>query len=410
MTISRLLPALAVLALILTTAYAQNAARVKEADKGERKSNERDEPQRRSPALPTLKVYEWGVTTMNWDGSIEPPDDVPALYYDASEVPMESEPEPKPKPRPDKPPIMKPRKPVLYFECDRLLVFDVDIKFASGKLTWMYPKPNRLTDAATVQWDNIQLLPDGAEGCKIYPKPNLAEVDAAHWANYSREGSTSSLVVNDEHERFLFYEGEITGLPEADIFLNVDEDIVIHNHTAHEMLDVRVCIERDGEVLRWLIPRVPAARGEKPGEFVIGDLRGSEAALAAETQAAGLTEAQAKVFERVWKDDFAKTGTMSWRRTQAALDELMELKLTLPAGFGSEVKRVGYVLVNNIDLTRQAEYDALVTKAAEGDAEAAKTLKSSGTAGAGALRRALASDQPLKVRLKLAKVLAEMGQ
>jgi hypothetical protein len=363
-----------------------------------------------------VKVYEWGVTTLNWDGSDEGPDDVPALYYQPNEVPLEAAPsvapQPQPEPQPEKPPVAKPRKPVLYFECDRDVVFDLDVRFARGKLTWMYPKPNRLTDAATVQWDNIQLYADGLPRDKFAP-PTLAEIAADHWANYSREGSTSSLVVNGEHERFLFFEGEMPGLSEADIFINVDGDVVIHNHTAHEMLDVRVCIERDGNTRRWLIPSVPAASGEKPGEFVIGDqrdLRDEGATLAAETQAAGLTESQAKVFERVWKDDMSATGTLSWRRTQAALDELMQLKLTLPAGMGSEVKRVGYVLVKNIDLTRQAKLDALVAKAAEGDAEAEKSLKAGGMAAAGALRRALALDQPLKVRLKLAKVLAEMGQ
>jgi hypothetical protein len=415
MTIPRVMPALAVLTLILTTAFAQNAVqKEKEAEKkeAERKAAERDQPERCSAALPTLKVYEWGVATMNWDGSVEPPDDVPAAYYEASEVPLEQAPardplpQPGPVPQPEPKPV-KIRKPVLYFESDRDLTFDLDVHFTRGKLTWMYPKPNRLTDAATVQWDNIQLYADGLPRDKFAP-PSLAEIAADHWANYSREGSKGSIVVNGEHERFLFYEGDGTGLPDADIFLNIDGDIVIHNHTAHALLDVRVCIERDGSTLRWLVSSVPAASGEKPGELVIGDLRGSEAALAAETQAAGLTAAQANVFERAWKEDFAATGTLSWRRTPAALDELMQLKLTLPAGMGSEVKRVGYVLVKNIDLTRQAEFEALVTKAAEGDAEAETRLKASGTAGAGALRRALASDRPLKVRLKLAKILADM--
>src|SRR5690606_10183267 len=165
------------------------------------------------------------------------------------------------------------------------------------------------------------------------------------------------------------------------------------------------------------VASVPAASGEQPGEVVLKDdaLVAPESLLPAgrltsETSAAGLTEAQARVFERCWQADMAKVGSMSWRRTQKALDELMELKLTLPAGIGSEVKRVGYVLVNNIDLTRQAEMEALVQKAAEGDADAEDKLKAAGTAGAGALRRAINSkDIGLKQRLKLAKLLGEMS-
>jgi hypothetical protein len=416
MNTRRVLPIIALLAFVITTAYAQNAVRIKEAEKREagRKNPEAvDESARDKATPPALKVYEWGVATMNWDGTDEGADDVPAFYYDASEIPFEPAPivepqsEPAPQPQPEVKPV-KVRKPVLYFECDRDVTFDLDVKFASGKLTWMYPKPNRLTDAATVQWDNIRLYADNVPRNK-FAVPTLAEVDTGHWAGFSRDGSTSSLVVNAEHERFLFYEGASAGLPDADIFTNADGAIVIHNHAAHEILDVRVCLKVDGTVRRWLVPRVPSASGEKPGEVTLADTMTSDRTLAEETRAAGLTEAQAKVFERVWKEDFAKPGTMSWRRTQQALDELVELKLTLPAGIGSEVKRVGYVLVNSVDLTRQGEMEALVIKAADGDAEAANKLKAAGTAGAGALRRAAATDQPLKTRLKLAKILGEMA-
>jgi hypothetical protein len=420
MSIRRALPVVTLLALVITTAYAQNAARVKRAEKeeAERKNPKLAEPDddatgRDKTTLPALKVYEWGVATMNWDGSDEGADDVPAFYYDAGEVPFEQapaerpQPEPLPQPQPEPKPV-KIRKPVLYFACDRDVTFDLDVKFTNGKLTWLYPKPNRLTDAATVQWDNVHLYSDAVERDK-FALPSLPEVDANHWAHFSREGSASSLVVNGEHERFLFYEGASLGLPDADIFKNADGNIVIHNYTAHEMLDVRVCLEVDGALRQWLIPSVPSASGEKPGEMVLADGMTGARTLAEETRAAGLTESQAKVFERAWKEDFAKIGTMSWRRMQAALDELMELKLTLPAGISSEVKRVGYVLVNNVDLTRQVEMDALVAKVIEGDADAETKLKASGTAGAGALRRTAAADQPLKVRLKLAKILGEMS-
>jgi len=419
----RATPLLALLALgfAFTNILAQVAPPVPPIDDKAapaRKGAERDQPdtdRRAQPALPALKVYEWGVATMNWDGSDEGPDDVPAFYYDHTEVPIEQQPadtpnpEPAPAPKPDKPPI-KVRKPVLYFECDRDLTFDLDVKFSSGTLTWMYPKPNRLTDASTVQWDNIQLFADGLPRDKFAP-PSLHEVPADHWAGFSRDGSEASLVVNGEHERFLFYEGTTAGLPDADVFLNAAGELVVHNHTAHELLDLRLCVRVDGQLRRYHVASVPAASGERPGEVKLGDEHSgfSVGNLLDETAAAGLTRPQAGVFARAWEQDFAKEGTMSWRRTQAALDELMQLKLTLPAVIGSEVKRVGYVLVNNIDLARQSEIEALVVKAGDGDEAAAKQLKTLGTAGAGALGRATAGEQPLKVRLKLAKILGEMA-
>lgn len=433
MLIRRAIPVLSVLALsfgVFATIHAQKAddsrKDVKRVTKGEAKTEEKKgAPQSEPvPSTPALKVYEWGVATMNWDGSDEGPDDVPTFYYDHTEVPIEPARQPaqnpdkdpidNPAPNPEKP--MRIRKPVLYFECDRDLTFDLDVKFTSGKLTWMYPKPNRLTDASTVQWDNIKLFDDRQPRDKFAP-PELHEIDAAHWANYSREGSTSSLVVNGEHERFLFYEGDRFGLPDTDIFKNADGEIVVRNYTGHELIDLRVCLEVDGALKRWLVSNVPAASGDKPGAVTLGDdllLEPGEflaaGDLTSETHAAGLTDAQAKVFERCWQSEFSQPGCMSWRRTQKALDEMFELKLTLPAGLSSETHRVGYVLVNNIDLKRQAELDALVTKAVAGDADAEQQLKAGGTAGAGALRRAVAADDlPLKQRLKIAQMLGEVS-
>jgi len=191
----------------------------------------------------------------------------------------------------------------------------------------------------------------------------------------------------------------------------------VRNHTSHELLDVRVCLEVDGAIKHWLVASIPGASGDKAGSVTLNDgllMKDAEflaaGDLAKETHAAGLTDAQAKVFERCWQSDFNQPGTLSWRRTQKALDEMFELKLTLPAGMSSETHRIGYVLVKNIDLKRQAEMEDLVQKAVNGDADAEKTLKASGTAGAGALRRAVAGeDLPLKERMKLAQILGDMS-
>ena len=180
----------------------------------------------------------------------------------------------------------------------------------------------------------------------------------------------------------------------------------------------RVTLPMDGVPRSWMARTVPAASGDKPGLLRLSDeLRvdwgkfSAEGVLAQETQAAGLTAAQAKVFERAWQElFFVEQGTLSYRRELAALDELMQIKLTLPAGMSSELKRIGYVLVRNIDLSRQAKLDGLADKAATGDHEAAAELVKSGAAGAGALRRALAdASRDLKTRLGLAKLLAEFG-
>ncbi|MBX3459942.1 MAG: hypothetical protein KF696_08245 [Planctomycetes bacterium] len=414
------LPALATLALLISAIAAQRKVVEEEPDKP--RARDAQEPAQgknpRPAAVTTLKVYEWGVATENWDGSPEPPEDVPSFYYRAEQIPIEAAPE-KPVPagqgqpnqQPDRPATK--RKPVLYFECTQDIAFDLDIKFTCGVVTWLYPKANRRIDATTVQWDNIRLRSDLAERDKSPPPPQLPGVADNHWANYSREGSTSYVMVNGEAERFLFYEGSARYLPETDIFVR-DGKVVVRNFTAEPLLDARVCVMLDSKLLRLHAASVPAAGGDTPGEATLDPAAslksfGEAGTITRETQAAGLTEAQAKVFERCWHNEmFELEGTLSWRRTPRQLDELMQLKLTLPTGVNSEVNRVGYVQVRGIDLGKIADYDALVTKYLGGDADALKKLK--GTAGAGALRRAmLDSNRPLKERVLLAKALAELA-
>lgn len=411
------MPAVALVCLLISAIAAQ-AVQIEEKEVEQPKAPDRDQPARkevaRRAAPVTLKVYEWGVATENWDGSAEAPEDVPAFYYKAEQIPIEVAParpgDPAVKPgNPDRP-VTK-RKPVLYFECTQDVVFDLDIKFTCGVVTWLYPKANRRLDAATVQWDNIKLRSDLTDRDKSPPPPKLQEVADNHWANYSREGSTSYVMVNGEAERFLFYEGSAAYLPETDIFLR-DGKIVIRNFAAEPLLDARVCLKHEGKLLRLHAASVPAASGDTPGEIELDPAAslpsfGDSGAITRETQAAGLTEAQAKVFERCWHSElFALEGTLSWRRTQKQLDELMQLSLTMPVGVSSEVKRVGYVQVRGIDLAKIADYDALVTKLLSGDEDALKKLK--GTAGIGALRRAMLDPgRPLKERVLLAKAISQ---
>ena len=375
-----------------------------------------EKPDGEKPAIVTLRLYEWGVTTQNWDGTPDTDNDVPAAFYDAKEAPVTGKPQPVDEPpRPPRPPIddggmPAPKKPVIYFECDKEVTFGLEVRFSEGLVTWMYPKPTARADASAAQWDYIRLLPDGAEPRDKSALPPLVDLPASHWAALSRQGSTSSIWVNGEHERYLFYEGVQTCLPEVDVFRDAQGMVVVHNHTCQELLDVRLNLP--DACLRWA--RVPAASGEVPGRATEAEARrdGEDSVLAADTAAAGLTAPQAKVFEQVWKPLLREQkGVLSWRRTSAALDELMPIKLTLPAGLASDAKRVGYVAISKVDLARQTEFEALVSKAGDGDNDAATKLISGGVAGAGALRRALADEKlPLARRLALARVLAHLTE
>jgi len=376
-----------------------------------------------------LRLYEWGVETLRWDGGPEPEFDgeIPKFYYEPNEVSVDASGRPIAEPKPDTPkPEAKPaerpqrRKPVVYFACDSDVTFDLDVKFTRGKVTWMYPKPSRLVDATLAQWDNIQLYSDAVTARDKTPLLNLPKVDASHWAAFSRDGATSSLMVNDETERFIFYEGDNAGLPEVDVLLDSEGRVVIRNYSAHALSSLRFSQGSAADSKSWFVASIPAASGDNPGQVVLAadatmtwEAFSAAGSLRAETSAAGLTAAQAAVFERAWQGVFFKqgAGTLSYRRDMKALDEMMELKVTLPEGFGFEQSRVGYVFVHGIDLSRQAEIAALVTSAAEGHAESATKLSKMGMAAVSGMRSQLADAKvPLARRVAVAKLLAEFGK
>jgi hypothetical protein len=295
------------------------------------------------------------------------------------------------------------------------------VKFTHGKVTWMYPKPTRMTDAATAQWDNIVLLSDHVTARDHAPAAGKRlELDKNHWGAFSRDGATSMLSVSGEDERFIFYEGDNAALPEADVFKNADGKVVIRNYSAHALRSVRFTqTSSDGKSTQcWQINSVPAASGDNPGEAIVGgeditfSVFSAKGTLTEETKAAGLTEKQAQVFERAWQDIFFKreAGTLSYRREAKALDEMMELKVTLPEGFGFEQKRVGYVFVHGIDFATQDAAEKLAASAPANAEDAAK-LKKLGMAGVGALRRRMIDDKlSLDERVAAAKLLAEFGK
>lgn len=377
----------------------------------------------KNPKFPatTLKVYEWGVTTMNWNGSKEADmdADVPDWYYDASEIPEQSadvKPDPKPAPpRPNLPPRPSARKPVLYFVADNPLKFDLDVLFTDGTATWAYPKPNRKTaKGAMYQWDNVALYPKGSDTSKL---PTHHDADPEHWTAYSREGSEGcTLVVNGEREDFIFYEGDQNGLPQIDVIAS-DDGVTIRNHGAWPLLDLRVTKPTDNGILAWHVARVDAAKGESPGEAILTaedsvawDEFSKSGNITKEAKANGLLESQAKVFERAWQDVFySRSGTVSWRRSNGELDAQMVLRLTVEAGVSVETERLQYTVIRNIDFAKAAELHETATKAANGDDSAFESLRKSGMAGISSVRSAMADESVgLKERMLYAKLLARL--
>ncbi len=362
----------------------------------------------------TLRVYEWGVDRSSWDGSAVTPNDVPECYYSAEETPLGAPPEkqdPVPLPKPRSSPGQGCAKPVVYFQCDRDLKLAIEVKFLNGTVDWMYPKPSRRRDAATAQWDDVHMYSDSAK-TSTAKLPAMAALPETHWANFSREGSQSTLSVNGETERFLFYEGTKADLPEIDVAQDAKGNVVLRNFGCCPVHDVRLRLQVEKTWRMWFVREIAAANGADPALVTLSDAdqvnidaarRAGE--LAVEARAAGLTETQGAVFERCWRDDFlmGDKGVLTFRHDQRWLDESVALTLTSSTKLAIESKRVGYVWLNDIDLKRQAEFDKLADALASGDTDAGDKLSKLGAAGAGAVRRLMSDgSQSLTRRLKLA--------
>lgn len=447
--------AMAVVAALAATTLSVSAQTVEELEREKRARAEQEEAARQAEEearrrdvearakkaaaaqptdYPAFKVYEWGVETLTWNGSAEKevPGDIPSFYYRADQIPLEADPsrlvkpevQPKPRGGPGDPEPGMDKKPVLYFECDQNVLFDLEVVFSAGEPTWLYPKANRRPDKRSLQWDNIQLFGDRASRRLDMELPELREIKSDHWANFSRSGSVSSLFVNDEHERFIFYEGTNGSLPEVDIFKNPDGDFVVRNYTRFPIYNVRWTYKADGGERRLCVGSVPAAMGdEKPGQVVLKPARNGvtelhsemRADLSIESAGAGLTAEQGEVFARCWHGEItgAGAGTLSYRRDPKRLDELMRLTVTLPrdAKLTPKYQRVGYVVISGVDLSRQAELDGWASAAASGDKDATAKLKKEGMSAVGAVRRVIADEgTALKQRVALAKLLAEMAR
>ncbi|MCC6575186.1 MAG: hypothetical protein IT462_15525 [Planctomycetes bacterium] len=411
-------------------ADANEEARRRDMDEAQRKT---DLVGKQPDNRPLFKVYEWGAETWSWTGKAQPADDIPSFYYRADQIELAelrvAEPAARPKPVAPDPGGGMDKKPVLYFDCDDDVKFGLQVQFIAGEPTYLYPKANRRPDARTLQWDEIQLHSTRTTKPGNFLAPSLKDVKEDHWASFSRKGSTSSLVVNGEHENFIFYEGTNKSLPEVDIFMNEDGHYVVRNYTPWPIYNLRWTFSTpsmNGDS-RLCAREVPAAKGDSPSELVLKagengvtelevEIRGEKQAdLATESSGAGLTSAQAEAFARAWHSDItgAPEGTLSYRRDAAQLDALMRLTVTLPsdANLNTKIARVGYVVVTGIDLGRQAELDGLAANAANADKDAAAKLLKEGMAGIGAVRRAMADkNSGLKQRMNLAKVLQQFNK
>lgn len=405
--------------LLLVLAATQVDARKLASPPYNKTSNDRVDPPDLGPAI-KVKLYEWGVESLNWDGSPSKEPDIPKGYYGPSQVPQTAPPTVAPEePAPPRRPGPLREKPVIYFETDKDLKLEVQVKFSHGNLTWMYPKPTTMVSKSTVIWRDLWVYADSNAPARTLELPGLLDVPADHWANYSRDGSTSSLAINGEHERFLFYEGNNTDLPDVDVFKNAEGKYVIRNFLAHPIYSIRLNTP-DGLIQAGTIA---AASGDTPGELVAESPRDIKNAaepadrvrldaLAAEVERAGLTRKQAEVFARCWRNELISSpvGSLSYRRDPRTLDGQMTISVTC-VGNNIELTphRVGYVFVRGIDFSLQAKHDTDALACANGDKTAGDRLGGLGMAGVGALRRAMLSkDMTLRQRLALAAALRKI--
>jgi len=368
------------------------------------------------PDAKVLKVYEWGVDSLVWDGSAETEVvfTMPPFYHDATKLPRTPV-NAGPPPHLDRrhPPVAQPELPVVYFDYPEPITFDVQILLPQGELTWVYPRPTAMHADGHGVWSGVRYSPAAP------PAGSLKRVDPDHWGAFARDGAKGHLTLGDEVEQFLFYEGRNRMLPAVDVAVDANGNITVTNHKGVAIHDVRVTHTAEGVTSAWYLSALPYTRGG--GQLTLGEKHRVEwesfskaGMLAEETQAAGLTKAQAEVFERVWHEIFfrQKGTTLSYRRDPQSISAAMQLSVTPHAdenGFRPpvEMNRVSYVYAHSIDLTRIPEINQLALRVIDGQANEAQ-LQKLGVAGHGALRRIMFDiEQPRARRIAAQQLLTK---
>ncbi len=288
---------------------------------------------------PGLTVHEFGVFTWG-DGALHGilNEEVPPFIKDACVTTRPAPLHPDPPPRPPRPV----RKPLLYFHGAPAQGVDLVVNFKSGRASWVYPCGDT-PDPVTVEWKGLKLA-----GSAAHPMPDPGTSPAFEWIHLARVPKALHIVGAKQSEKFLFYDGTLTGSTPLEIRRRGEHLTLVNKMDAplHDVLVIRRVGDKAATI--WLadggkgIPvdgavelSLPALK-TIPSEFA-ANMTG---ALAERLEAAGLHKDEAFAMAKMFETEFfGRDGIrIIARMTQASYDDLLPLTMTPEP---SKIVRVG---------------------------------------------------------------------
>ena len=290
---------------------------------------------------PGLTVHEFGVFTWG-DGALHGilDEEVPPFIKDACTVTRPPLLRPEPPPKPPRPV----RKPLVYFHGAPTSGVDVVVNFKSGRASWVYPCGD-VPDPVTVEWKGLSLARDA-----VHPMPDPGPSPAFEWIHLARRPAALHVVGAKQSEKFLFYDGLLTGPTRLETHRRGDR-LTLINRTDNPLYDILVVHRERGSVATvWL---ADGGKGIPVDGSVVVILPGREpipknfedgmtGALAERLKGAGLHQDEALAMAEMFESEFfGRDGLrVIARMPQATYDDLLPLTMT-PAP--AKTVRVGLI-------------------------------------------------------------------
>jgi hypothetical protein len=239
--------------------------------------------------------------------------------------------------------------PVLYFYSQHELEASVNVSFPNGTITELYPNAVRQTGG--IEWRSVKVQPSST------PEFPLEDAPSRYYA--ARATDAAPLVVDGQHEKFLFYRG-VASIP-VPLTARVGDDgrIVVADTGADSVASV-ILFENRGGAIGYR----HAGNVESGITLDRPELNGSSSQLKADLERAliarGLYPKEAAAMIDTWRDSWFEEGSrLIYILPESAVNAMLPLRIEpAPA-------RTARVFVGRIELitpeTKRAVQDAIAT-------------------------------------------------
>lgn len=284
------------------------------------------------------------------------------------------------------------KKPILNFYTKDNIKIRVKVQVAGGKVTVWYPTHSDVKDG-TVTWDNLLVT-------NKKPEKALKDPKGCSWWETARDTNSSYVLIKNDVEKFIFYEGETDKVKPA-LELKVEGDkLDISNKTQNKYNGVFVVKDKK-------IVYIKEFKSEKIESSKAIELNEALKFLEENLLKDGLTEREAVGVVKIWqKDLFEKDGVrVIYMMSRKEIDDALKVEITpKPKNF----KRSMIAVIHDVNLIVAALVKKLGSEDVKERDAATATLIKIGKAAVPELQKTLKATKDAEVKSRLENILSEI--